>query len=116
MLAQIRAQTEGTARALGVIGLLNVQFAIHGDEGLYVIEANPRASRTVPFVSKAIGLPLAKLACKILLGESIGELDLPADTSNGHVCVKEVVLPFDRFAGADSLLGPEMRSTGEAMG
>ena len=83
---------------------------------LYVIEANPRASRTVPFVSKAIGLPVAKLACRIMLGERIADLDLPADTSNGHVCVKEVVLPFDRFAGADSLLGPEMRSTGEVMG
>ncbi len=115
MLAQIRAQTEGIARALGVVGLLNVQFAIH-DDVLYVIEANPRASRTVPFVSKAIGLPVAKLACRVLLGERLANLDLPADTANGHVCVKEVVLPFDRFAGADSLLGPEMRSTGEVMG
>ena len=116
MLAQIRAQTEGIARTLGVVGLLNVQFAIHSDSGLYVIEANPRASRTVPFVSKAIGLPLAKLACRVVLGERIADLDLPADTTNGHVCVKEVVLPFDRFAGADALLGPEMRSTGEVMG
>jgi carbamoyl-phosphate synthase large subunit len=115
MLARIRAQTEGIAKALGVVGLLNVQFAIQ-DDGLYVIEANPRASRTVPFVSKAIGLPVAKLACRVLLGERLADLDLPADTSNGHVCVKEVVLPFDRFAGADSLLGPEMRSTGEVMG
>ena len=116
MLAEIEAQTEGIARALGVVGLLNVQFAIHADRGLYVIEANPRASRTVPFVSKAIGLPLARLACRIVLGERIADLDLPADTTNGHVCVKEVVLPFDRFAGADALLGPEMRSTGEVMG
>jgi carbamoyl-phosphate synthase large subunit len=116
MLAQIREQTVGIARALGVVGLLNVQFAIHGADGLHVIEANPRASRTVPFVSKAIGLPVAKLACRVLLGAKLSELDLPADTSNGHVCVKEVVLPFDRFAGADSLLGPEMRSTGEVMG
>ena len=77
MLAQIREQTEGIARALGVVGLLNVQFAIHGQQGLHVIEANPRASRTVPFVSKAIGLPLAKLACRILLGERIADLDLP---------------------------------------
>jgi carbamoyl-phosphate synthase large subunit len=115
MLEQIREQTAGIALALGVIGLLNVQFAIRGDS-LYVLEANPRASRTVPFVSKAVGLPIAKLACRILLGERISELDLPAQTSNGHVCVKEVVLPFDRFAGADSLLGPEMRSTGEVMG
>jgi carbamoyl-phosphate synthase large subunit len=116
MIAQIREQTEGIARALGVVGLLNVQFAIHGDEGLHVIEANPRASRTVPFVSKAIGLPLAKLACRIILGERIADLRLPEDTTNGHVCVKEVVLPFNRFAGADALLGPEMRSTGEVMG
>jgi carbamoyl-phosphate synthase large subunit len=115
MLAQLRSQTEGIAKALGVVGLLNVQFAIYGEE-LYVIEANPRASRTVPFVSKAIGLPLAKLACRVMLGERLAELALPADTSNGHVCVKEVVLPFDRFAGADALLGPEMRSTGEVMG
>jgi len=115
MLGQIRAQTVGIAKALGVVGLLNVQFAIR-DDVLYVIEANPRASRTVPFVSKAIGLPVAKLACRVLLGERLADLDLPADTSNGHVCVKEVVLPFDRFAGADSLLGPEMRSTGEVMG
>jgi carbamoyl-phosphate synthase large subunit len=116
MLAQIRQQTTGIAKALGVIGLINVQFAIHKTHGLHVIEANPRASRTVPFVSKAIGLPLAKLACRIMLGESVRDLALPTDTTTGHVCVKEVVLPFDRFAGADTLLGPEMRSTGEVMG
>jgi carbamoyl-phosphate synthase large subunit len=116
MLAQIAEQTAGIAKALGVVGLLNVQFAVHGQEGLHVIEANPRASRTVPFVSKAIGLPLAKLACRVMLGERIADLDLPEDTGNGHVCVKEVVLPFDRFAGSDALLGPEMRSTGEVMG
>jgi carbamoyl-phosphate synthase large subunit len=115
MLAQVRAQTAGIALALGVVGLLNVQFAIQGEE-LYVIEANPRASRTVPFVSKAVGVPIAKLACRIMLGERVSELELPATTTNGHVCVKEVVLPFDRFAGADALLGPEMRSTGEVMG
>ncbi len=116
MLALIAQQTAAIARALGVVGLLNVQFAIHGEEGLHVIEANPRASRTVPFVSKAVGLPLAKLACRILLGQTIAELGLPAAVTRDHVCVKEVVLPFDRFAGADSLLGPEMRSTGEVMG
>jgi carbamoyl-phosphate synthase large subunit len=116
MLEKIAEQTAGIARELGVVGLLNVQFAIQHEEGLYVIEANPRASRTVPFVSKAIGLPIAKLACRVMLGERIADLDLPRDTRNGHVCVKEVVLPFDRFAGADSLLGPEMRSTGEVMG
>ena len=116
MIEQIREQTVGIARALGVVGLLNVQFAIHGEQGLHVIEANPRASRTVPFVSKAIGLPLAKLACRVVLGEKLADLDLPEDTTNGHVCVKEAVLPFNRFMGADSLLGPEMRSTGEVMG
>ena len=119
MLEQIREQTTGIARALGVVGLLNVQFAVHGQDGLHVIEANPRASRTVPFVSKAIGLPLAKLACRLMLGERIADLGLPAEGgSDGvpHVCVKEAVLPFSRFAGADSLLGPEMRSTGEVMG
>ncbi len=116
VLAQIKEQTAGIARALGVIGLLNVQFAIHGQEGLHVIEANPRASRTVPFVSKAIGIPLARMACRIMLGERLADLSLPEDTTNGHVCVKEVVLPFNRFAGADALLGPEMRSTGEVMG
>jgi carbamoyl-phosphate synthase large subunit len=119
MLQRIREQTIGIARALRVVGLLNVQFAIRGDERLFVIEANPRASRTVPFVSKAIGLPLAKLACRVMLGERIAELELPAAEGadrGGHVCVKEAVLPFNRFAGADSLLGPEMRSTGEVMG
>ncbi len=116
VLAEIREQTVGIARALGVVGLLNVQFAIHGQHGLHVIEANPRASRTVPFVSKAIGLPLAKLACRIALGERISDLGLPEHTTNGHVCVKEAVLPFNRFMGADALLGPEMRSTGEVMG
>jgi carbamoyl-phosphate synthase large subunit len=117
MLERIRAQTIGLARALGVVGLINVQFAIRGDERLFVIEANPRASRTVPFVSKAIGLPVAKLACRIMLGEQIADLGLPAaPADHGYVCVKEAVLPFGRFAGADSLLGPEMRSTGEVMG
>jgi carbamoyl-phosphate synthase large subunit len=116
MLGQIREQTRALSLALGVVGLINVQFAIHGEEGLHVIEANPRASRTVPFVSKAIGIPVAKLACRIMLGERISGLELPADTDNGYVCVKEAVLPFDRFAGADALLGPEMRSTGEVMG
>ncbi|MGZ4351102.1 MAG: carbamoyl-phosphate synthase large subunit, partial [Solirubrobacteraceae bacterium] len=116
MLDRIREQTIGIAKALGVVGLLNVQFAIRGDDRLYVIEANPRASRTGPFVAKAIGQPLAKLACRVLLGERIADLDLPETAGCGHVCVKEAVLPFSRFAGADSLLGPEMRSTGEVMG
>ena len=119
MLEQIRTATRELALEIGVVGLLNVQYAVHGGE-LYVIEANPRASRTVPFVSKAVGLPLAKLACRIMLGESIADLGLPREREGigfgDHVSVKEAVLPFDRFEGADALLGPEMRSTGEVMG
>ncbi len=119
MLEQIRAATRGIALEIGVVGLLNVQYAIHAGE-LYVIEANPRASRTVPFVSKAVGLPLAKLACRIMLGERIADLGLPTEREGlgfgEHVSVKEAVLPFDRFDGADAVLGPEMRSTGEVMG
>ncbi len=119
MLEQIRAATREIALAIGVVGLLNVQYAVAADE-LYVIEANPRASRTVPFVSKAVGLPLAKLACRIMLGERIAALGLPQARQGmgfgDHVCVKEAVLPFDRFEGSDALLGPEMRSTGEVMG
>ncbi len=116
MLDQIRAHTRGIALGLGVVGLMNAQYAVQ-DGRLYVIEANPRASRTVPFVSKAIGIPLAKLACRIMLGERIADMDLPANPMAGqHVSVKEAVLPFDRFDGSDAVLGPEMRSTGEVMG
>ena len=116
MLDEIRRATEGLAKALGVVGLVNVQYAV-ADGRLHVIEANPRASRTVPFVSKAIGVPLAKMACRLMLGERLEDLDLPADPmGGGHVSVKEAVLPFDRFAGSDAVLGPEMRSTGEVMG
>jgi carbamoyl-phosphate synthase large subunit len=115
MLQSIDEQTRAIALGLGVVGLLNVQYAVHGEE-LYVIEANPRASRTVPFVSKATGVPLAKLACRVMLGASLDQLDLPGRRALGHVSVKEAVLPFDRFAGADPLMGPEMRSTGEVMG
>ncbi len=116
MLEQIRAQARGIALGLGVVGLLNVQFAVYGGH-LYVIEANPRASRTVPFVSKAIGVPLAKMACRLMLGETLADLQLPDEARTfDHVSVKEAVLPFDRFAGSDALLGPEMRSTGEVMG
>jgi carbamoyl-phosphate synthase large subunit len=117
MLDEIREWTRGIALALGVVGLLNVQFAVHGDGDLFVIEANPRASRTVPFVSKAIGVPMAKAACRLMLGERLAALQLPAEPMSGrHVSVKEAVLPFNRFQGSDSLLGPEMRSTGEVMG
>jgi carbamoyl-phosphate synthase large subunit len=116
MLQQIREHTRGIALALGVVGLLNVQYAIHNGR-LYVIEANPRASRTVPFVSKAIGVPLAKMACRVMLGERLADLELPPDAMpTEHVSVKEAVLPFDRFEDTDAVLGPEMRSTGEVMG
>jgi carbamoyl-phosphate synthase large subunit len=115
MLGEIREATRAIALALGTVGLINVQYGVLGDD-LYVIEANPRASRTVPFVSKATGLPLAKLACRVMLGERLAALGLPEDPCGDHVSVKEAVLPFDRFAGADALLGPEMRSTGEVMG
>jgi carbamoyl-phosphate synthase large subunit len=119
MLEQIRAATREIALAVGVVGLLNVQYAVSGGE-LYVLEANPRASRTVPFVSKAVGLSLAKLACRILLGERIEDMELPREREGlghgEHVSVKEAVLPFDRFEGSDAVLGPEMRSTGEVMG
>ena len=119
MLRQIERATERLALRLGVVGLINVQFAVGADEELYVIEANPRASRTVPFVSKAVGVPLAKLACRLLLGERIADLEPELGSLSqgaGHVSVKEAVLPFDRFPRADALLGPEMRSTGEVMG
>ncbi len=116
MLAQVEAATERIALALGVIGLLNIQFAVHGDDELYVIEANPRASRTVPFVSKATGVPLAKVACRLMLGERLTDLQLDLPASSSHVSVKEAVLPFGRFPRADALLGPEMKSTGEVMG
>jgi carbamoyl-phosphate synthase large subunit len=119
MLEQIRAATRAIALEVGVVGLLNVQYAVHAGE-LYVIEANPRASRTVPFVSKAVGVPLAKLACRIMLGERIRDMALPQGREGmgygEHVSVKEAVLPFDRFEGSDAVLGPEMRSTGEVMG
>jgi carbamoyl-phosphate synthase large subunit len=114
-LDEIRRHTRDIALALGVVGLLNVQFALYEDE-VYVIEANPRASRTVPFVSKATGIPLAKMACRVMLGERIADLGLPEDPTGDHISVKEAVMPFDRFHGSDALLGPEMRSTGEVMG
>jgi carbamoyl-phosphate synthase large subunit len=116
MLGQVGEATEKIALRLGVVGLLNIQFAVYGDDELYVIEANPRASRTVPFVSKAIGLPLAKIACRLMLGERLADLGLDLPRTPGHVSVKEAVLPFGRFPRADALLGPEMKSTGEVMG
>ena len=115
MLAQITAATKSMAAELKVVGLMNVQYAIK-DDRLYVIEVNPRASRTIPFVSKATGVPLAKLATKIMLGQTLQELGLTAEVVPEHISVKEAVLPFDRFPDVDTLLGPEMKSTGEVMG
>ena len=117
MLAHVEDASRAIALALGVIGLINIQFAVHGDsEELYVIEANPRASRTVPFVSKAIGVSLAKVACRLMLGERLRDMELDIPRQPRHVSVKEAVLPFGRFPRADALLGPEMKSTGEVMG
>ena len=113
-LDEIRDKTRRFALELGVVGLLNIQYAIR-DGVVYVLEVNPRASRTVPFVSKATGVPLARLAARIMVGEKLAELDVPAEPTVAGVAVKEAVFPFDRF-DVDVLLGPEMRSTGEVMG
>ncbi len=129
MVSEIREFTRGIAAGLGVRGLVNVQFAVK-DDVVYCIEANPRASRTVPFVSKTTGVPLAKVAARVMAGDTLAKLRVPDadgyalvpehDMVDGprlpHIAVKEAVLPFDRFPGVDSLLGPEMRSTGEVMG
>jgi len=103
------------AAELAVVGLMNVQFAIQRGE-IYILEVNPRASRTVPFVSKAIGVPLAKLAAKVMTGKKLAELGFTKEVVPSHVCVKESVLPFIKFPDVDTLLGPEMKSTGEVMG
>ncbi|MDQ3555369.1 MAG: carbamoyl-phosphate synthase large subunit, partial [Gemmatimonadota bacterium] len=114
-MAEIRAHTEAFARELGVVGLLNVQYAIVGGT-VYVLEVNPRASRTVPFVSKATGVPLARIAARLMVGERLADFGLPEEIPVGGVAVKEAVFPFNKLPGVDPLLGPEMRSTGEAMG
>ncbi|MEM9734147.1 MAG: carbamoyl-phosphate synthase large subunit [Pseudomonadota bacterium] len=117
MLARLEKQTADMAMALGVVGLMNVQFAIKDDE-IYVLEVNPRASRTVPFVAKTIGQPIARIAARLMAGEKLADL-LPHPPSRRdlqHIAVKEAVFPFARFPGVDTLLGPEMRSTGEVMG
>ncbi len=111
----IEEQTRALALALGVKGLMNVQFAVQGSD-IYVLEVNPRASRTVPFVAKATGVPVAKIAARVMAGEPLSAFDLPAAPPAGHVAVKESVFPFARFPNVDILLGPEMRSTGEVMG
>jgi len=112
--AEIREVVRTLAPALGVIGLINVQLAL-ADGTLYVLEANPRASRTVPFASKATGVNLVQAACRVMAGASVSELHLPEGQALGHVSVKAAVLPFARFPGADPILGPEMRATGEVM-
>ncbi|MEE9154411.1 MAG: carbamoyl-phosphate synthase large subunit [candidate division NC10 bacterium] len=115
ILDEIREQTTALALALQVVGLINVQFAIKNST-VYVLEVNPRASRTVPFVSKATGVPLAKLATKVMAGMTLEELGLTREPVLHHVAVKEAVLPFVKFPGVDAILGPEMKSTGEVMG
>ncbi len=115
MVAAIEDATRAMAEELGVIGLMNVQYAVK-DEQLYILEVNPRASRTVPFTSKATGVPLAKLATRIMLGESLEQIGFTKRVQIHHWAVKAVVFPFDRFDNVDILLGPEMKSTGEVMG
>ncbi len=115
VVERMKEQTRAMARELNVIGLMNVQFAVR-DRDIFVLEVNPRASRTVPFVSKAVGLPLAKLAARVMAGKSLKELGVMCDPVPKYVSAKEVVLPFIKFPGVDTLLGPEMRSTGEVMG
>ena len=115
VIATIRDYTHQMARELKVIGLMNVQYAVKGDD-VYCLEVNPRASRTVPFVSKAIGFPLAKLAAKVMAGKTLKELGFTAEVWPKYWAVKESVFPFNRFQGQDILLSPEMRSTGEVMG
>src|SRR5207248_10672883 len=139
VVEEIKRQTRAMAQALGVKGLMNVQFAVHlparsasegsganpalapragGCEGctMYVLEVNPRASRTVPFVSKATGVPLAKYATLVMVGKTLDELGLHQEVTPRHFSVKESVFPFNKFPGVDIILGPEMRSTGEVMG
>ncbi|MFO7976793.1 MAG: carbamoyl-phosphate synthase large subunit, partial [Candidatus Hydrogenedentota bacterium] len=115
VIERIKEQTRALARELNVIGLMNIQYAVQERE-IYLLEVNPRASRTVPFVSKATGLPLAKIAARVMAGKTLRELGVTQDPHPNYVSAKEVVLPFIKFPGVDILLGPEMRSTGEVMG
>ncbi len=112
---EIARQTKALAKELGVVGLMNVQFAIQKKE-IYILEVNPRASRTIPFVSKAIGVPLAKLAAKVMAGKKLDALGFTEDVTPKHISVKEAVFPFIKFPDVDTILGPEMKSTGEVMG
>jgi carbamoyl-phosphate synthase large subunit len=112
---EIKRQARALARELDVVGLMNVQFAVQGGD-IYILEVNPRASRTVPFVGKVTGVPLAKIAAKVMAGATLGEVGFTAEQVVPHMAVKEAVFPFDRFHGVDTILGPEMKSTGEVMG
>jgi len=127
VVEEIKRQTRALARELGVVGLMNVQFAVKSQKSgvgsqelkdceVYILEVNPRASRTIPYVSKATGIPLAKVAAKVMAGMNLKDLGLTSDPLVRHVAVKEAVFPFDRFPGVDTILGPEMKSTGEVMG
>ena len=115
IVEEIKRQTKALAKELEVVGLMNVQFAVKKND-IYILEVNPRGSRTVPFVSKATGVPLAKIAAKVIAGKTLKELGITAEKSVKHVAVKEAVFPFDKFPGVDTILGPEMKSTGEVMG
>jgi carbamoyl-phosphate synthase large subunit len=112
---KIKLYTKALAKELNVIGLMNIQFAVKDSE-IYILEVNPRASRTIPYVSKSIGVPLAKLAAKVMVGKTLDDLGFSEEKTLSHFTVKEAVFPFDRFTGVDTLLGPEMKSTGEVMG
>ena len=115
VIEKIRSQTQALALELNVLGIINIQFAVK-DDVVYVLEVNPRGSRTIPFVSKAIGIPLAKIASKVIAGRKLKELNIDGKKQIKHIAVKEAVFPFVRFHGTDTILGPEMKSTGEVMG
>ena len=114
-VTELKAETEAMAKALGVVGLMNVQYAIKDNE-IFVLEVNPRASRTVPFVAKATGVPVAKIGARVMAGARLSDFKLDDDSIAPHVAVKEAVFPFNRFPNVDTILGPEMKSTGEVMG
>jgi carbamoyl-phosphate synthase large subunit len=115
IITELKAETEAMAKALKVKGLMNVQYAVKDGE-IFVLEVNPRASRTVPFVAKATGVPVAKIGALVMAGRRLGTFDLDDSAINRHVAVKEAVFPFNRFPNVDVILGPEMKSTGEVMG
>jgi len=115
VLDEVRRQTKALALEIGVVGLMNVQFAVK-DEDVFILEVNPRASRTIPFVSKAIGVPLAKIAARVMAGQSLAAQGFTEEVVPKHISVKESVFPFSKFPGVDTILGPEMKSTGEVMG